>query len=520
MLQLLTSIDNVASVGSPSIVPSAGPITPITSPLKSSKSTDFGSSFFTGDLTFSLRNAFFVGDCLVKRDVARLARLAPNSQCINLYGSTETQRAVAYFPVPSLQRNEKEFESLKSVIPVGTGMKDVDLILINSAGLQAGIGELAEIYMRSPHLAKGYIGLESASKEKFVDNPFIQPPKSWDRMYRTGDLGRYNVDGTVECIGRADDQVKIRGFRIELGEINSTLSKHDLVKDNVTIVRADNGPDSKCLVSYAVINREQCEAKHADDEDYLEATLKSYLRNHLPVYMIPSAIVILEKLPLTANGKINRSILPAPANNRTSSKVPRNLGSNFNILVHLTPTQSKVAEAWSKLLNRPAPSQNNDLEANFFDCGGHSLGATKLTLNLREKFNLPNLPVSALLKNPTILGLSRAVEELLASRSGSNDHLEHQQKLAASVNMDRFDQYLKQEAERYFQSLPSVEEVSGLLDQFDLSKVQPKTILLTGATGFLGAFLLSELLVRSTEETKIVCLVREDNGILYIIFLI
>ena len=295
-------------------------------------------------------------------------------------------------------------------------MKDVDLILINANGLQSGVGELAEIYMRSPHLAKGYIGLESASKEKFVENPFMNPPAPWDRMYRTGDLGRYNIDGSVECIGRADDQVKIRGFRIELGEINSCLSKNPITKDNVTIVRQDKGPDSKCLVSYVVLNMDHIDKSESEDEEQIESTLKSYLRLHLPVYMIPSSIVVLDKLPLTANGKINRAILPIPSTfRRNSVAVPRNLGSNFNTLKVLTHTQSKVAQAWCAILQRPAPSQNNDLEANFFDVGGHSLSATKLTLALRESLNFPSLPVSCLLKNPTIAGLSEAIDQLRRS---------------------------------------------------------------------------------------------------------
>lgn len=147
---------------------------------------------------------------------------------------TETQRAVSYYVVPP----NDQLESMKEILPVGVGMKDVQLIIINKAKQQAGIGEIGEVCVRSPFLAKGYKGLDEQTRQKFIQNPFGKQ-ENWDRMYVTGDLGRYRVDGNVEMVGRADNQVKIRGFRIELGEINSMLSKHPAVKENVPVVRED-----------------------------------------------------------------------------------------------------------------------------------------------------------------------------------------------------------------------------------------------------------------------------------------
>ncbi|KAJ1676930.1 large subunit of alpha-aminoadipate reductase, partial [Spiromyces aspiralis] len=171
-----------------------------------------------------LRHAFFVGDLLTKRDCYRLQGLAPNCSIINMYGTTETQRAVSYCPIPSRSEQPSFLESAKDVIPAGRGMKDVQLLVVNrhGHGNLCSVGEVGEIYVRSGGLAEGYLRLEEATNQKFVRNwfrrsdlpqgtaglPFYHGPR--DRMYRTGDLGRYRPDGDVECIGRIDDQVKIR----------------------------------------------------------------------------------------------------------------------------------------------------------------------------------------------------------------------------------------------------------------------------------------------------------------------
>lgn len=157
-----------------------------------------------------------------------------------MYGSTETQRAVGYYVVEP----GDDMVDIKEVVPVGVGMKDVELLVLNSNGLLCGVSEVGEIYVRSPHIARDYVGLPEQSAERFTFNPFVAldtARERGDRMYKTGDLGRYMHDGCVECLGRADDQVKVRGFRIELGEINAHLSQHRRVRTNVTIVRQDGG---------------------------------------------------------------------------------------------------------------------------------------------------------------------------------------------------------------------------------------------------------------------------------------
>ena len=226
----------------------------------------------------SLRNAFFVGDILTKRDCHRLQALAPNVRIVNMYGTTETQRAVSYFYIHSVSEDPTFLATQKDVMPAGVGMIDVQLLVVNrtNKNIPCAVGEVGEIYVRSGGLAEGYLDKE-ATETKFVRNWFaegsgapewadtiLNPPdgstprpeaKHWkgirDRMYRSGDLGRYLPDGVVECTGRADDQVKIRGFRIELGEIDTHLSQHPLVRENVTLVRRDKD-EEKVLVSYFV----------------------------------------------------------------------------------------------------------------------------------------------------------------------------------------------------------------------------------------------------------------------------
>ena len=279
----------------------------------------------------SLKNAFFVGDVLTKRDCLRLQALAENVRIINMYGTTETQRAVSYFAIPPVSEDSTFLATQKDIMPAGQGMTDVQLLVVNrnDKHVPCAIGEVGEIYVRSGGLAEGYLDQE-ASAEKFVQNWFssdapphkdtiLHPPagfagpeaKHWkgirDRMYRSGDLGRYLPDGTVECTGRADDQVKIRGFRIELGEIDTHLSQHPLVRENVTLVRRDKD-EEKILVSYFVPldgpNLDGYASAITDDEEgkglvqgmkkyrRLIKEIREYLKTKLPSYSVPTRAFI------------------------------------------------------------------------------------------------------------------------------------------------------------------------------------------------------------------------------------
>lgn len=274
----------------------------------------------------SLLNAFFVGDVLTKRDCTRLQSLAANVRIINMYGTTETQRAVSYFAIPSISDDSTFLATQKDIMPAGQGMQNVQLLIVNrnDRNVPSAIGEIGEIYVRSGGLAEGYSDT-AATAEKFVVNWFStttdrrdtlsQPANGalpgpeiehWkgirDRMYRSGDLGRYMPNGTVECTGRADDQVKIRGFRIELGEIDTHLSQHPLVRENVTLVRRDKD-EEKVLVSYFVplegTDLDGFTSDQPDEGDVfggirkykrLIKDIREYLKKKLPSYSIPTCM--------------------------------------------------------------------------------------------------------------------------------------------------------------------------------------------------------------------------------------
>lgn len=275
----------------------------------------------------SLLNAFFVGDVLTKRDCLRLQALASNCRIINMYGTTETQRAVSYFAIPPVAIDATFLATQKDIMPAGEGMIDVQLLVVNrnDRNVPCAVGEVGEIYVRSGGLAEGYLD-KDATAEKFVTNWFSDDKVSWqdsikapsqglpgpearywkgirDRMYRSGDLGRYLPDGVVECTGRADDQIKIRGFRIELGEIDTHLSQHPLIRENVTLVRRDKD-EEKILVSYFVpldtpeLDAFESDVQEGDGRSSLVQGMRKYrklikdirehLKKKLPSYSIPS----------------------------------------------------------------------------------------------------------------------------------------------------------------------------------------------------------------------------------------
>ncbi|MBV8856635.1 MAG: amino acid adenylation domain-containing protein, partial [Acidobacteria bacterium] len=312
----------------------------------------------------TLRHAFYVGDVLTRRDVARLRRRAPLATCVNLYGATETQRAVSYYVVPASGEPFGATETLaaaeKEVVPLGRGIKEVQLLVLNAAGQMAGVGELGEIYFRSPHLALGYLGDEALTRERFLVNPFTGAAS--DRLYRTGDLGRYLPDGDVVPSGRADQQVKIRGFRIELGEIEAALGQHPSIKEAVVVAREDGGGEKR-LVAYYTTHEGQPTAPAGE--------LRTHLKVRLPEYMIPVTWVVLERLPLTPNGKVDRKALPAPEASRP--------GDSDGYVAPRTPAEELLCAVWSELLG----VERVGVEDNFFELGGHSLLVTQVVSRVR-----------------------------------------------------------------------------------------------------------------------------------------
>jgi amino acid adenylation domain-containing protein len=338
----------------------------------------------------SLRYAFFVGDILTRGDIAAFHRLAPNATFINLYGSTETQRAVSYWRVPaSCYTDRPSGQRSKQILPLGKGMKDVQLLVMNSNRQLAGIGETGEIYVRSPHLAAGYMNDDQLTSEKFFKSWFTNAAD--DRLYRTGDLGRYLPDGSVESLGRADQQVKIRGFRIELGEVESVLAQHAIVRHAAVIVWQENS-SSKCLVAYVVLEQRPANWRYE---------LSTHLKERLPAYMVPAAFVAIESLPVTQNGKLDRRALPAPETVLA--------GVEGCFVAPRTDLERELAEIMKQVLNVPAVG----IEDSFFSLGGHSLLAIQFIARLQETLNV-RISFQQFFQAPTIASLSIAVVEAQA----------------------------------------------------------------------------------------------------------
>ncbi|MBD0370018.1 MAG: amino acid adenylation domain-containing protein, partial [Pyrinomonadaceae bacterium] len=195
----------------------------------------------------SLRYAFYGAEALTKHDCTKLQKLAPSATCVNFYGATETPQAVGYFIASNQTGDDKsrELSDLKEMLPLGRGVEDVQLLVLNSCLKLAGVGEVGEIYVRSPYLAKGYLGDDELTRERFITNPFTR--RDGDVMYHTGDMGRYLPNGNIEYVGRIDQQVKVRGYRIELGEIEAVLSEHPSVRETVVIAREDESREKRLV---------------------------------------------------------------------------------------------------------------------------------------------------------------------------------------------------------------------------------------------------------------------------------
>jgi amino acid adenylation domain-containing protein len=360
-----------------------------------------------------LRYVFSGGDILTKRDVVSVRDLFPSVTCVNFYGATETPQAMGYFIVPE----DKDDLQAKEIIPLGRGIEGVQLLVLNDARQLAGVGELGEIYVRTPYLTRGYLDDDTLTHQRFIVSPFT-PEIPGDRLYRTGDKGRYLPDGSVEFAGRTDDQVKIRAFRVELGEIEAALRQHPAVQESVVLARSEienprtdgsENPKSRTEPSQSIENLKSVKRLVA----YLvikqgtaptTSELRAFLEQKLPEYMAPSVFVTLDALPLTPNGKIDRRGLPAPDPARPELEqtfvAPRN------------PVEERLAAIWAHLLGLDQVG----IHDNFFDLGGHSLSATQVISQVREAFDL-GLPLRALFEDPTVAGLAARIAHARAQEA-------------------------------------------------------------------------------------------------------
>ncbi|WP_139488136.1 non-ribosomal peptide synthetase [Brevibacillus dissolubilis] len=280
-------------------------------------------------------------------------------QLINMYGITETTVHVTH------HRLRKSITTTNQKSVIGKKISDLSLYVLNDQMSLVPVGVTGRMYVGGAGVTRGYLNRADLTEQRFIENPF--GTIEGERMYDTGDLARWLPDGNLEFIGRADAQVKIRGFRIELGEIESRLLKHSMVEACCVIAREDT-PGNKMLVAYLVLAGESDGAGAANHNE-----LSSFLQTMLPDYMVPSAYVVLDQLPVTSNGKVDTKALPKPSIDGFSSN---------SYVAPRTETEIKLVRIWSELLG--FDEDKIGVHDNFFALGGHSLLITKLIARLQE----------------------------------------------------------------------------------------------------------------------------------------
>jgi amino acid adenylation domain-containing protein len=328
------------------------------------------------------------GEALLGKTLAFWQTYAADTRLINEYGPTETVVGCCVYEAPA-------DTNLPGAVPIGRPIANTQLYILNQHLQPVPIGVPGELYIGGAGVARGYLNRPELTAQRFLVNPFEEAGgrgqgAGGSRLYKTGDLARYLEDGTIEYLGRIDNQVKIRGFRVELGEIESLLSQHPSVRSPIVIVREDQ-PGDKRLVAYIV----------PDTETPTPHDLRNFLQTKLPEYMIPSAFVILEALPLTNNGKVNRQALPAPEQIRTQIYIAPQ-----------TPAEEIVAGIWAEVLGITQVG----IDDHFFDLGGHSLLATQVIAKLRQIFQI-ELPLRGLFDAPTPAMMINSMVNILGERA-------------------------------------------------------------------------------------------------------
>lgn len=340
-----------------------------------------------------VRVVVFAGDRLNGGDVAAMRSIAPNAAVVNGYGTTETPQLQAMQSVPSTD------DPGLGAIPVGRGINGNEVHVVTACGAPAAVGELGHVLIRGRNLASGYVDADLTAA-RFDINDHTED--GGDRMFRTGDLGRYNARGEVTLAGRSDGQVKLRGFRIELGEIDAALATHPDVSAAAAAVRHVGG--EPFLVAYAVPLRAGVST----------AALREHIASVLPEYACPAEVVLLPELPMTRNGKVDRSALPPPG---TVDRVAGHAEA-------ATPTERQIVRVWREVLGLPRISVTD----NFFDIGGNSLAIVAVQARLLavlgtrieivDLFRFPNIRalaghVDGGKRSP---GLDRAARRVAAQR--------------------------------------------------------------------------------------------------------
>ncbi len=360
-----------------------------------------------------------------------VARWAPGRQFVNGYGPTESTIGATWGPAGQAD-----------VLTIGRPFDNMQVYLLDERLRPVPVGVPGELHIGGAGLARGYLNRPELTAEKFIPNPF-QPGS---RLYKSGDLARSLPDGRIEFLGRIDQQVKLRGFRIELGEIEALLRRHPGVGETVVVARADP-PGGQRLVAYVA---------PAGESAPEEGELRALLKGSLPDYMLPSAFVFLQKIPLTPSGKVDRKALPAPD--------LAHLVAEDGYVEPRSPVEKGLAEIWSQILGLPRVG----LADNFFDLGGHSLLATQLTSRVREVFRV-ELPLRTLFEAPLLSQYAQQVELALREASGLQippitPAPDHHEALPLSFSQQRLWFLDQLEPGNLFYNIPMAVRLRGKLD--------------------------------------------------------
>ena len=339
-----------------------------------------------------VRHLLAGGDVLAPADVRRVLAELPGTTLINGYGPTENTTFTCCYPVP------RDWPATGSV-PIGAPIANTRVYVLDVHGAPVPVGVPGELYAGGDGVALGYLGRPELTAERFVPDAFSCDADA--RLYRTGDRVRWRADGTVEFLGRLDQQVKIRGFRVEPGEVESVLAGHPAVRDAAIVAAPHEG--GYRLVAY-VVAREA--AGGGDTTAPLSpASLRAYLRERLPEYMVPAVFVPMVALPVGATGKVDRRALPAPPAESPDDDRP--------FVEPRGETERRLAAIWAEVLGLDRVGADR----NFFELGGHSLTAMRIMSRVQETFGA-RLPLTAVFERPTVAECARMIDESVAASGG------------------------------------------------------------------------------------------------------
>jgi acyl carrier protein len=326
----------------------------------------------------------------LRPELARMLLDAGACRVLNHYGPTETTVGACTFEVTGAALDALQANGARSV-PIGRPLANTRAVVVDANGGELPGGVPGELVLFGAGVASGYFGRPELTAERFVERDGL-------RGYRTGDRVRRLSDGTLEFLGRADDQVKIRGYRVELGEIEQLLRAHPAVAQAV-VAHRDVEVGEPVLIAYVVPRQDGYAASHG--ERATPDTLRAHLAAHLPDYMVPATVVLLDAFPLTANGKVDRAALP----------VPGAVAPEDRYVAPRSPVEEQLAAIWADVLKRDRVG----IRDNFLELGGHSLLAIRVLGRISKSFGV-RLPLRALFDAPTVEQLALAIE---ASRAAT-----------------------------------------------------------------------------------------------------